>query len=65
MMLLPKYLPHGWKGDFVLLVMVCLLSSFLDNVAIECFRQWKFKPGTCAQKVRMPLTFTTHGLPRT
>jgi Na+/H+ antiporter NhaD/arsenite permease-like protein len=30
---LPKYLPHDWKGAFVLLVMVWILSSFLDNIA--------------------------------
>ena len=31
--LLPKYLPAGWKGAFVLLAMVFVLSSFLDNIA--------------------------------
>ena len=31
--ILPKYLPGGWKGAFVLLVMVFVLSSFLDNIA--------------------------------
>jgi len=31
--LLPKYLPHDWKGGFVLLAIVWLLSSFLDNIA--------------------------------
>jgi len=30
---LPKYLPGDWKGAFVLLVMVFVLSSFLDNIA--------------------------------
>ncbi len=30
---LPKYLPNDWKGGFVLLVMVFVLSSFLDNIA--------------------------------
>ena len=30
---LPKYLPEDWKGAFVLLVMVFVLSSFLDNIA--------------------------------
>jgi Na+/H+ antiporter NhaD/arsenite permease-like protein len=30
---LPKFLPHDWKGGFVLLVMVWVLSSFLDNIA--------------------------------
>ena len=31
--ILPKYLPHDWKGGFVMLVMVFVLSSFLDNIA--------------------------------
>lgn len=31
--LLRKYLPSGWKGGFVLLVIVWILSSFLDNIA--------------------------------
>src|SRR5881394_93694 len=30
---LQKFLPHDWKGGFVLLVMVWVLSSFLDNIA--------------------------------
>ena len=30
---LPKILPAGWLGPFVLLVMVFVLSSFLDNIA--------------------------------
>jgi Na+/H+ antiporter NhaD/arsenite permease-like protein len=30
---LPKYLPDDWKGGFVLLCMVFVLSSFLDNIA--------------------------------
>ena len=30
---LPKYLPDDWKGCFILLVMVFVLSSFLDNIA--------------------------------
>lgn len=30
---LPKYLPNDWKGAFVLLVFVCVISSFLDNIA--------------------------------
>ncbi len=32
-MVLPKFLPNDWKGPFVLLVMVFVLSSFLDNIA--------------------------------
>ncbi len=31
--ILPKYLPDDWKGGFVLLVMIWVLSSFLDNIA--------------------------------
>jgi Na+/H+ antiporter NhaD/arsenite permease-like protein len=30
---LPRYLPDDWKGGFVLLVMVFVISSFLDNIA--------------------------------
>ena len=31
--LLPKYLPGGWRGGFVLLLFIFVLSSFLDNIA--------------------------------
>jgi Na+/H+ antiporter NhaD/arsenite permease-like protein len=31
--LLPRYLPDDWKGGFVLLLMVFVLSAFLDNIA--------------------------------
>ena len=30
---LPRYLPDDWKGCFVLLALVFVLSSFLDNIA--------------------------------
>ncbi len=30
---LPRFLPTDWKGAFVLLVMIFVLSSFLDNIA--------------------------------
>ena len=30
---LPRFLPDDWKGGFVLLVMIFVLSSFLDNIA--------------------------------
>ena len=30
---LPRFLPDDWKGCFVLLVLVFVLSSFLDNIA--------------------------------
>jgi Na+/H+ antiporter NhaD/arsenite permease-like protein len=31
--ILPNYLPDGWKGGFVLLFIIMILSSFLDNIA--------------------------------
>ncbi len=31
--LLPRVLPAGWQGCFVLLVLVFVISSFLDNIA--------------------------------
>lgn len=31
--ILPKYLPDDWKGGFALLVMVFVMSAFLDNIA--------------------------------
>lgn len=31
--ILPKFLPNDWKGAFVLLVFIFILSSFLDNIA--------------------------------
>jgi Na+/H+ antiporter NhaD/arsenite permease-like protein len=30
---LPKLLPEGWLGPFVLLIIIFVLSSFLDNIA--------------------------------
>jgi Na+/H+ antiporter NhaD/arsenite permease-like protein len=30
---LPRFLPDDWKGPFILLVMVFVLSSFFDNIA--------------------------------
>jgi len=30
---LPRFLPDGWLGGFVLLIMIAVLSSFLDNIA--------------------------------
>ena len=32
-MVLPKYLPDDWRGAFALLLVVFVLSSFLDNIA--------------------------------
>jgi Citrate transporter len=31
--ILPRFLPNDWKGPFILLVFVFVLSSFLDNIA--------------------------------
>ncbi len=31
--ILPRYLPNDWKGPFLLLIFVFVLSSFLDNIA--------------------------------
>ncbi|MES3000683.1 MAG: citrate transporter [Pseudomonadota bacterium] len=31
--LLPRILPDDWKGGFVLLVLIAVISSFLDNIA--------------------------------
>jgi Na+/H+ antiporter NhaD/arsenite permease-like protein len=31
--ILPNYLPDDWKGPFLLLVLIFILSSFLDNIA--------------------------------
>jgi Na+/H+ antiporter NhaD/arsenite permease-like protein len=31
--LMPRFLPDDWKGGFFLLVLVAILSSFLDNIA--------------------------------
>ena len=32
-LLLPRYLPHDWRGAFLALVRVFVISSFLDNIA--------------------------------
>ena len=31
--ILPNYLPNDWKGGFLLLLFIMILSSFLDNIA--------------------------------
>src|SRR5215218_2863282 len=31
--ILPRYLPDDWKGGFIMLAMVFVLSAFLDNIA--------------------------------
>ena len=42
---LPRFLPDDWKGGFVLLVMIFVLSSFLDNIAAALIgganREWR------------------------
>ncbi len=30
---MPAFLPDDWKGGFLLLLVVCVISSFLDNIA--------------------------------
>ena len=32
-LLLPKFLPDDWRGGFLLLLLIFILSSFLDNIA--------------------------------
>ena len=31
--IMPRFLPDDWKGGFLLLVLISILSSFLDNIA--------------------------------
>jgi len=42
---MPRFLPDDWKGAFVLLVIVAVISSFLDNIAAALIG------GTIAQQV--------------
>src|SRR5215510_12345716 len=42
---MPRFLPEDWKGGFVLLVIVAVISSFLDNIAAALIG------GTMAQQV--------------
>jgi Na+/H+ antiporter NhaD/arsenite permease-like protein len=42
---MPRFLPDDWKGGFVLLVIVAVISSFLDNIAAALIG------GTMAQQV--------------
>jgi TonB family protein len=37
--------------------------AILDQAAVDCYKRWRFKPDTCAREVKIPLDFTTHGLP--
>jgi TonB family protein len=36
-------------------------NSILDNSALSTFKQWKFKPGAVAPRVKVPITFTMTG----
>jgi protein TonB len=36
-------------------------NPILDNAAVSAFRQWRFKPGAAAPKVKVPITFTLTG----
>ena len=58
--LLPRFLPEGWLGGFVLLVMIFVLSRFLDNIAAALVG------GTIAAGVfryRVPVSYTHLTLP--
>src|SRR2546423_6242678 len=36
-------------------------SSILDNSTTSTFRRWRFRPGACAPKVKVPITYTLTG----
>ena len=36
-------------------------NSLLDDSALSAFRQWRFRPGAVAPKVKIPITFTMTG----
>jgi TonB family protein len=36
-------------------------NPILDNSAVTAFRQWRFRPGAAAPKVKIPITFTMTG----
>jgi len=36
-------------------------NSMLDSATLTTFRRWKFRPGTTAPKVKIPITFTMAG----
>jgi TonB family protein len=36
-------------------------SPILDNSTVSTFRRWKFAPGKCAPKVKVPITYTMTG----
>ena len=69
-LLLPKYLPHDWKGGLVLLGVVWVLSSFLDNIAgaliggalaHELFRSKSASSATSQRSLRH-LMLVAHGV---
>ena len=36
-------------------------NPILDNSTISTFRRWRFQPGKCAPKVKVPITYTMTG----
>jgi len=36
-------------------------SPILDNATTSTFRRWRFQPGKCAPKVKVPITYTLTG----
>lgn len=36
-------------------------SPILDNSTVSTFRRWRFRPGACAPKVKVPITYTMTG----
>jgi TonB family protein len=36
-------------------------SPILDNSTTSTFRRWRFRPGACAPKVKVPITYTMTG----
>lgn len=36
-------------------------SPILDNSTVTTFRRWRFRPGACAPRVKVPITYTMTG----
>src|SRR5437867_6036602 len=36
-------------------------NPILDNSTVSTFRRWRFRPGACAPKVKVPITYTMTG----
>jgi protein TonB len=36
-------------------------NPILDNATVSTFRRWRFQPGKCAPRVKVPITFTMSG----